>query len=122
MMSKTTPILLGLALVGGAGQVLADWTDARCDIYPKGEDQASAMVPCTFSQRQGAVTITLEGGTVYDLRPVGDEPGNYEDQDGEAAYRNSGLGDQGLIFRMAEESVYVYWNTDALDPQDDEDN
>jgi hypothetical protein len=29
----------------------ADTVDARCDLYPSGEDQASTVVPCTFSQR-----------------------------------------------------------------------
>lgn len=37
-------------------------------------------------------------------------------------YRQSGLGDQGLIFRFPDESVYMYWNTDALEPVSDEDN
>ena len=35
---------------------------------------------------------------------------------GHAAYRQSGLGDQGQIFRLKDESVYVYWDTAALNP------
>jgi hypothetical protein len=31
-------------------------------------------------------------------------------------YRESGLGDQGLIFRLPDESVFVYWNTSMLQP------
>jgi len=27
---------------------LANWTDARCDIYPKGSDHTDKMIPCTF--------------------------------------------------------------------------
>ena len=49
-------------------------------------------------------------------------PGNFLDQDRRPVYRQSGLGDEGLIFRFEDESVYVYWNTAALYPQDDEDN
>ena len=101
---------------------VADWTKARCDIYPVGEDQAEKMIPCVFSQRQGYVTITRDDGVVHDLSPVGDTAGNFEDQDGRSAYRQSGLGDQGMIFRFEDESVYVYWNTDALEPRSDEDN
>lgn len=101
---------------------VADWTKARCDIYPVGEDRAEKMIPCVFSQRQGYVTITRDDGVVHDLSPVGDTVGNFEDQDGRSAYRQSGLGDQGLIFRFEDESVYVYWNTDALEPRSDEDN
>jgi hypothetical protein len=102
--------------------LVADWTDARCDIYPRGEDHASKMIACTFSQRQGYITITRDDGVTHDLSPTGDQPGNYVDQDGQPAYRQSGLGDQGLIFRLQDESVYVYWSTAALEPQADEEN
>lgn len=100
----------------------ADSTKARCDIYPAGEDQASDSLYCTFSQRQGYVTIYRDDGITYDLSPVGDDPGNYTDQEGHAAYRQSGLGDQGLIFRLKDESVFVYWDSSSLEQQDDEDN
>lgn len=83
--------------------------DERCDIYPAGEDQASASVPCAFSQHQGNVYIDREDGVSYALTPVGDEPGNYVDENGKAAYRQSGLGDAGHIYRLANESIYIYW-------------
>ena len=98
----------------------ADWTEARCDIYPKGEDHVSKMIPCTFGQRQGNVTITRDDGVTHQLSAVDDTPGNFLDQDGHPAYRQSGLGDQGLIFRLEDESVYVYWNTAALYPQEED--
>lgn len=102
--------------------VTADWTDARCDIYPIGSDRISDMVPCTFGQRQGYITITREDGVTHELSPVGDLPGNFRDEKGNTVYRQSGLGEQGLIFRFPDESVYVYWNTSALEPKDSEDN
>jgi hypothetical protein len=102
--------------------VTADTVDARCDIYPKGEDHASAMLACTFSQRQGYVTITRADGVTHELSPVDDTPGNYKDQNGGAVYRQSGLADEGLIFRLPQESVYVYWGTAVLQPQADTDN
>lgn len=103
--------------------VIGDWTDARCDIYPRGSDHASKMIPCTFGQRQGYVTITRDDGVTHDLSPVDDTPGNYRDQKGQPAYRQQGLGDLGLIFRLKDESVYVYWDTSALNPPaSDEDN
>ena len=100
----------------------ADSTQARCDIYPKGEDHISSMQACTFSQRQGYITIAREDGVTHDLSPVGDTPGNFKDANGKAVYRQKGLGDQGQIFRFADESVFVYWSTAALEPQADEDN
>ncbi|MEC4892228.1 MAG: hypothetical protein SAL07_02525 [Oscillatoria sp. PMC 1051.18] len=93
---------------------IAQTVNARCDIYPKGEDRASAVIPCTFSQRQGIVGIQLENGQRYDLRPVGDLPGNYLDQNGQPAYRQSGLGDRGQIYRLSDRSIYLYWDTSGL--------
>lgn len=94
----------------------ADSTDARCDIYARGEDQTDKMIPCRFSQRQGYVTIARSDGVTHELAPVGDLPGNFRDQHERLVYRQSDLGDQGLIFRFPDESVYVYWNTEALHP------
>lgn len=98
----------------------ADWTDAACAIYPAGEDHTDVLIPCTFGQRQGYVTITRSDGVTHDLSPDADTPGNFTDQDGHAVYRQSGLGDQGLIFRFPDESVYVYWNTKRLEPADED--
>jgi hypothetical protein len=49
----------------------------------------------------------------HELSPRG-SAGTYVDQDGRAAYRHRGLGNRGLIFRLASESVYVYWDTAGL--------
>ncbi|HEY9640426.1 MAG TPA: hypothetical protein V6C57_08080 [Coleofasciculaceae cyanobacterium] len=117
-MMKAPKILFAVATaVAACGISLtakADTVDARCDIYPRGEDRSAAVVPCTFSQRQGVVGIQLQNGKRYDLRPVGDQPGNYVDQNGQAAYRQAGLGDRGQIYRLATESIYVYWDTAGL--------
>lgn len=111
----TSGILLALLALPAA----ADTTAARCDIYAAGEDHTEVMIPCTFSQRQGYVTIRRSDGVVHELAPVGDAPGNFRDQHGATVYRQSGLGDQGLIFRFPAESVFVYWSTAALEPADD---
>jgi hypothetical protein len=95
----------------------ADSAEAACEIYPKGEDHTDVLIPCTFSQRQGYITITRSDGVTHDLSPVGDAPGNFRDQGGRAVNRQSGLGDQGQIFRFPDESVYVYWSTARLKPQ-----
>jgi hypothetical protein len=98
----------------GASHANADSTQARCEIYPKGEDRASAVLPCTFSQRQGQVSIERADGVRHELSPKGDRPGNYVDEEGRPAYRQSGLGKRGLIFRLTDQSVYVYWDTAEL--------
>jgi hypothetical protein len=94
--------------------VLADTADARCDIYPRGSDQASAVIPCTFSQRQGFVTIRRADGIVHDLRPEGDIVGNFLDEQGRRVFRQSGLGSDGLIWRLPDESIFLYWGTVGL--------
>lgn len=112
---RMAKLALGTAVLAAsvnlAVAVQADTVQARCDVYPKGEDRATSSGPCTFSQRQGAVGIQLQDGQRYDLSPVGDQAGNYVDQDGQAAYRQSGLGDAGQIYRFATESIYVYWDS-----------
>ena len=113
MKQKTSAVLMAALLMGWALPSAADSTQARCEIYPKGSDKLQSMVPCTFGQRQGYITITREDGVSYDLSPVGDTPGNFRDQDGNAVYRQSGLGEAGLIFRFPKESVFVYWDNAA---------
>ena len=98
----------------------ADTTEARCDVYPVGEDHTDVVIPCTFSQRQGYITIRRSDGVVHELSPEGDAPGNFRDQQGNRVYRQSGLGDQGLIFRFPEESIYLYWSTDIFEPIDED--
>lgn len=120
-MKKWTMIIAAVAVCWTLSSS-ADWVDARCDVYPTGSDHASKMIPCTFSQRQGYITITRDDGVTHDLSPHGDAPGNFRDQEGHPAYRQSGLGELGLIFRFQNESVYVYWNTAALHPASGEDN
>ena len=111
-------LLMPILIVALTTSVLADSTDARCDVYPAGSDHTDKVIRCIFSQRQGYVSIAREDGVRHDLSPVGESPGNFTDQHGQTVYRQGDLGDQGLIFRFPDESVYVYWNTAALDPED----
>ena len=76
------------------------------------------MVPCTFGQRQGFITITRDDGVTHELTPVGHAPGNYRDQHSRPVHRQSGLGTDGQIFRFEHESVFVFWDTSALHPSE----
>jgi hypothetical protein len=114
--------LLAVLTTAYAFPINADSTAARCDIYPKGVDHASAMVPCTFGQLRGNVTLTLPDGVKYDLVQTVDSPGDYLDLEGRSVYRQGGLGSEGLIFRFEDESIYVYWDTSALNPVAGPDN
>lgn len=88
----------------------ADTVEARCDVFPKGDDKATYSGLCTFSQRQGYINIDLKNGTSYELSPSGDKPGNYVDKDGKPAHRESGLGKLGQIYRLEKQSLFVYWD------------
>jgi len=114
-LSLLVSTVLAIASVGAATVAQADTVQARCDVFPKGSDRATSSSPCTFSQRQGNVGIQLQNGKRYDLTPYGDQPGNYRDQNGRAAYRQAGLGDQGQIYRLATESIFVYWDTTSFE-------
>ena len=120
MKKNTVSMLALIAFASWAVPATADWAQARCDIYPKGSDTLDKMVPCTFGQRQGYITITREDGVTHELSPVGDAPGNFRDQDGRPVYRQSGLGTEGQIFRFPDISIFVYWDTAALTPSDED--
>jgi hypothetical protein len=111
MKLNTLAALASIVLATWASPSVADWTEARCEIYPRGSDKLEKMVPCTFGQRQGHITITREDGVTHDLSPVGDAPGNFRDQDGRPVYRQSGLGSEGQVFRFPDISIFLYWDT-----------
>lgn len=114
-MKKLLKFLLTLGFLSSLSiEVCADTVDARCDIYPNGMDKASTSIPCTFSQRQGFINITRSDGKQHELSPTADQSGNFLDQSGRPVYRQSGLGKDGLIFRLAHESIYVYWDVSLL--------
>ena len=124
-MNIRTLLLAAMAAVAASAMPLvanAQTVDARCDIYPLGEDRASSTVSCTFSQRQGNVRIVRADGVTYDLTATGAEPDSYIDQNGRAAYRQAGLGDRGQIYQTATETVYVYWDTSGLSHSTDTSN
>ena len=110
---KTKSFVLSMTIVTSlwTGSSAADSTTAHCEIYPIGEDHPAKVLPCTFSQLQGYITITLEDNVKYDLSPDNNRPGVFQNQGGQPVYREKGLGDQGLIFRLKNERVFVYWNS-----------
>lgn len=108
-------VATSLATLGVSLAANADTVPAHCDLYAPGEDYAYLSSNCTFSQRQGYIGVQLQtNGDRYEFSPVGNQPGNFRDQDGNAVYRQSGLGDAGQIFRLEDGSaLYVYWDTSS---------
>ena len=104
---------IGLLFLIGA-TVQADSAQSRCDIYPKGEDHTDVSIPCVFNQRQGYITINRSDNVYHDLSPQADAIGHFKDQNGNDVYRQSGLGEDGVIFRFKNESIYLYWDAVGL--------
>lgn len=96
--------------VGGFPSPVPGGTNGYCDIYPTGSARVSISIPCNVSERQGVVYIDREDGVSYVLDPVKGQPDSYLDQTGQPAYQQSGLGENGQIYRLATETIYLYWN------------
>ena len=99
--------LLGVLFLPAIG--IADSTSALCEIETKAAEAEIQRLPCTFSQRQGYVSIGVDDKDAYTLSPWGDAPGNYLDADSQPVYRQAGLGSAGLIFRFPDRVIRVMW-------------
>ncbi len=102
--------LLTLGSFCVAAPMYADTVQARCDVYPKGEDRATSSGLCTFSQRQGYVGIQLKNGSRVELTPDAVKPNTYIDQNGKPARREIMEGKLGQVYRLATQSIFVYWD------------
>jgi hypothetical protein len=80
------PALVGSALFLFVAPVQADTVDASCEVRKDGNTQQGKSGPCTFSQRQGYVTIDLRNGDVLSLSP-GDKADHYRDNNGKKVTR-----------------------------------
>jgi len=110
LLRRSVPFFMGAIAFSFALPAHADTVNARCEYYPNGQSRATVAQSCTFSQRQGNVSIQWADGVSNEFTPVGSSPGNYVDQRGGRIYRQAGLGDHGTIFKMPNGSIYVYWN------------
>jgi len=120
---RIQPVLLSavtsLAALGLGLAAKADTVPAHCDLYAPGEDYSYLSSNCTFSQRQGYISIQLQSnGVSYEFAPMANAAsGNFIDQHGQAVYRQSGLGSAGTIFEFVDGShLWVYWDESTFSP------
>jgi len=92
----------------------ADSVRAECGFSATADTLPGETSACTFSQRQGYVDINVDGGPSFSFSPTDQAPGNYTDAEGEAVYRQSGLGEAGVIFKLPDRFLSVYWVRDLL--------
>lgn len=94
MKNPTTFLSLACVMVAALGwqaAARADSAEASCELrQPSGKRAAS--VPCTFSQRQGYIDVSLQGGGTYSFSP-GKNASDYRDQKGERVGRTLLVGD-----------------------------
>ena len=102
---------LTLASAVVAVPVMADTVDARCDVFPAGEDKATSSGLCTFSQRQGFVSIQLKNGHRIELKPNESTPNAFFDERGEPARREMLECNRGQVYRLERQSIFVFWDT-----------
>jgi hypothetical protein len=88
----------------------ADSMRSECGFSDAKAQRPDTTSSCMFSQRQGYISIRIDGGSEFELSPQGDAPGNYLDQQGKAVYRLSGLGEEGQLFKLTDSYLFVFWN------------
>jgi hypothetical protein len=106
-------VTVALASVGVALGAKADTVPAHCDLYRPRATYADFSSNCTFSQRQGYISVQLQAnGARYEFSPASNAaPGNFKDQHGNPVYRQAGLGNAGVIFQFVDGyKLYVYWD------------
>jgi hypothetical protein len=103
--------LVSVVALAVTSPVLADTVEARCDVFPVGDDKATSSGLCIFSQRQGFVTIRLKGGQTIELKPNESTPNGFFDERGEPARREILDGKRGQVYRLEKQSIFVFWDT-----------
>jgi hypothetical protein len=74
-----------------AQTVQADTSEATCRFYKNGDKDSKRSGPCTFSQRQGNISIELKGGNTIKLSPR-NQADQFKDQDGKKVVRSGTYG------------------------------
>ena len=101
--------LLAVCLLAGIGGVRADSTDATCDVRKDGDKQKGKSGPCTFSQRQGYISIDLKNGDTISLSPAG-AANHYRDQNSNKVTRTS-AGTTGMSLKWENgKHIQVTWS------------
>jgi len=111
--NKAKPFWLAACIAGlmySAAATAIEISDAQCEVIPARPEAASQVLPCSIRQDMGFIMIRRSDGVVHDLRPAGDKPGIYMDQNGSSAYGRPLPDATGFLFRFADESVEIRWS------------
>lgn len=92
----------------------ADSSAATCEFYSHGDKEKDRSGPCTFSQRQGYVDITLKNGKTFSLSP-GNKPDHYKDQEDHKVVRESAGGGKD-VYKWDQKKIVVSFNQQSAAP------
>lgn len=90
-MNKIIAVLAVAAVAAMAQSAWADTSDATCRYYKNGDKDNKRSGPCTFSQRQGNISIKLDSGDSIKLSPRNNAD-QFKDQDGDKVVRTGTYG------------------------------
>jgi hypothetical protein len=80
---------LAMALSAFTGVSRADTVEANCEVRKDGDTQKGRSGPCTFSQRQGFISLNLKNGESIFLSPAGGANQYRDDNNGHKVTRTS---------------------------------
>jgi hypothetical protein len=109
-MKRHSRIALAAAVIPMLGwhfPASADSTEAMCKFRKDGETRQNPSGPCSFSQRQGYVSITLRNGDNYELRPT-EKADHFKDEKGNKVVRTV-TGDGAHEYKWENKKIIVSW-------------
>jgi len=89
--NKVLSVLTLAAVASIAQTARADTSDDTCRFYKDGDKDQKRSGPCTFSQRQGNISIELHGGDTVTLSPR-NKADQFKDQKGNKVVRTGTYG------------------------------
>jgi hypothetical protein len=103
-------ILSAVAVYTLSHAVWADSADATCEFYKHGDKKHDRWGPCSFSQRQGNIDITLKNRSTYNLSPRS-EANHFSDQQGHKVVRTQAAGNgQVYEWEKDDQKIVVTFN------------
>jgi hypothetical protein len=94
-------LLIAAMTLAMTGTALADTTPAHCEVKVRGDLEKKKTGACTFSQREGNISIELVNGERHELTPER-KKNQYKDGQGREVERRNK--DNGVQF------VWPHWN------------
>jgi hypothetical protein len=110
IMIRVVSVLVLVAVAAVAQTAVADSSDAKCRFYKNNDKDQKRSGPCTFSQRQGNISIDLDNGDSIKLSPR-NKADQFKDQDGDKVVRSGSYGNT-QVFKWDDKNKKLIVNFD----------